>query len=316
MPKMLSEFQDALKISGYIEDYRYFNDELAVSKDGVHVCVNSQGGNVYTAVRVHNELVKKNAEVLVDPFAFSAAAIIVLGGKKRYMVSNGLMMLHSVRASMPEGIFSTEELEAYIKLIDSLNNIVEDIINKCSKVKLDLSQDNYFTADEALKAGLIDEVIPAVRAVNVRDVRNQLPVRFVAYLENNMPLKDVCDKFGIEASEEALIKYVNELKPKPPTPVNDNILKLIKTSREQLLNSLVEKGKVTPNVVNELKLKFLTDDRIKLDAINDNSDFDSVIAALDKNDSVLTFGSKTGVQLQNKTEANPLLENMKKRSAK
>jgi ATP-dependent Clp protease protease subunit len=87
---------------------------------------------------------------------------------KRYAYPHSKIMIHGVQTSELSG--TQDEIEAESKRIKQLNQSLMEIIARHSKqtltkVKRDFKKDKYFTADEALKYGLIDEVIEPTKKI-------------------------------------------------------------------------------------------------------------------------------------------------------
>ena len=318
-----------------ITDSIFLSDAIssihASTGDTINVVINSKGGNFFDATAIHNALRSSGKRIVtyIDPFAFSAAALIALAGDEILMVENGLMFFHLPKAEL-YGIKDAEELKMLVSALDkskaSLVATITSRMKKTEKESEDLLNDTWLTPPEALALGLIDEIIPIRRAV---PIENCFPVKILNFLKENvdMPIKEVCQKFGLpeaESTEEGLTAFVTKLqanqKPEDPRPVSDSIVNMVKRSREVELNALVSAGKVTPAVVNELKLQFVTDDRVRTDCVTNNDEFGKIVNALTKNEEVISFVSKSGTQIVPKggaiDEAAVLLADMKSRTTK
>lgn len=112
--------------------------------------------------------------------------------------------------------------------------------------------------------------------------------------------------------------------PANPPAISASLLGILRDNRTHKLNSLVVAGKITPAVRDGLVSQYCADRVLSLslqpNAAPDN--FDSVVAALDKNETVISFREKSGAQsvaLSNpaalKAENNPLIANMERRAA-
>lgn len=109
----------------------------------------------------------------------------------------------------------------------------------------------------------------------------------------------------------------------PPT-ISASLLGVLRDNRGMKLSALVAEGRITPAVRDELAAQYCSEGVLKLSltpgAPPDN--FDVVIAALGKNEPVLSFKEKTGAQsvalsnpLALKPENNPLVRKMEERAA-
>ena len=95
--------------------------------------------------------------------------------------------------------------------------------------------------------------------------------------------------------------------------------KIEKPSRELRIDNLVSVGKITKAVADDLKKTFCTEDTLSLafsmDEDKFKDSFDSTFAALEKNEPVLSFSSRTGPQADaDDFENNPLLKDAESRS--
>ncbi len=95
--------------------------------------------------------------------AASMAAVLLSSGTKgkRYVLPNAEVMIHQVMGGA-EGQASDIAISAkhILRTKDNLNKILSKNTGKpVDQVEKDSDRDNYMTADEAKKYGLIDEVV-------------------------------------------------------------------------------------------------------------------------------------------------------------
>lgn len=102
--------------------------------------------------------------------AYSSAAVILAAGTPglRFSYENSKMMIHSVYQDEVSG--SEGQIKKEIKSLKALNLTMIEILarhtkNKLSKVKRDCRTDKYMSSKEALKYGLIDEIIPPSKMI-------------------------------------------------------------------------------------------------------------------------------------------------------
>ncbi len=145
-----------------------FYDQLRALGDvgQILVRINSAGGDVFDGIAIYNMLKnhKARVDVVVDGIAASIASIIAMAGDKVTMPANTFMFVHDPLALV---IGDAENMR---EMADSLDKIAASLINTYTsktgkseaEVKKWMSEDTWFTAQEALDAGLADEVITAV----------------------------------------------------------------------------------------------------------------------------------------------------------
>ncbi len=130
--------------------------------------INSPGGNVFDGIAIYNLLKEHPASVTVqiDALAASIASVIAMAGDKRCMASNAMMMLHNPSA-LQNG--DAESLRKTSELLDKTAKHMAQIYSECSSMSMDevlrvMNAETWFTATEALKVGLIDEIVAAKAA--------------------------------------------------------------------------------------------------------------------------------------------------------
>lgn len=196
--------------------------------------------------------------------------------------------------------------------------------------------------------GIIDKILPFVRKKVAVD--NKFPVEIVNFVEeqnkeiDRMNLKEILGKLSVTVTDAAteeqmvttLVEHVTNLDTKlksvvaeleeakklVPQKVNlpPAILGILKRSRESEIKSLASSGKITPVVATDLANTFASDAHI---AAHVNAEgivvdtFDSVINAIGKNESVISFGGAPNVGELNRKreEVNPLIANAEARAA-
>lgn len=141
-----------------------FADDLAKlgAMDEINIRVNSNGGSVFDGVAIFNTLKKNPARIVVDVdgIAASIASIICMAGDEIRMAANSFLMIHNpwIVASGTAG-----ELRNIAARMDKVRETMLDTYanrpkTTRSKVSEWMNAETWFTADEALAAGLIDGV--------------------------------------------------------------------------------------------------------------------------------------------------------------
>lgn len=137
-----------------------------VDAEELTVRVNSPGGDVYEGLAIMNALRGHPATVttIVEGLAASAASVIAIGGGDRVICRpNGELMIHEAW-TMSQG--NAGELE---KTVADLNRVSANLAEiYASKAGTDadmwrsaMKAETWFSANEALEAGLVDEVVDA-----------------------------------------------------------------------------------------------------------------------------------------------------------
>lgn len=134
-------------------------------KAPITMYVNSPGGHVTAGLAIYDTMqyVKCPVHTVGMGLAASMGSIILAGGEsgKRFALPHAEIMIHQPLGGA-EGQATDIMLAA--KHIENTGNILYKILakhtgQKLEKVKKDCDRDNFMSAEEALKYGLIDKII-------------------------------------------------------------------------------------------------------------------------------------------------------------
>ncbi|MDP7247626.1 MAG: ATP-dependent Clp protease proteolytic subunit [Candidatus Peribacteraceae bacterium] len=136
-------------------------------KKDITMYVNSPGGQVTSTLAMYDTMqhVKPDVSTVCLGIAASGGAIILTGGAKgkRYALEHSEVMIHQPLGGT-EGQATDIAIHAdhIIKTKNLLNKMIADHTGqKIDKVTNDTERDNFMSAAEALKYGLIDHVVKA-----------------------------------------------------------------------------------------------------------------------------------------------------------
>jgi len=131
----------------------------------ISLYINSPGGVVTAGMAIHDTMqyIRPNVATICIGQAASMGALILSAGTKgkRYALENARVMIHQPLGGF-QGQASDIEIHAkeILELKDRLNDILSKNTGKTkSQVAKDTDRDNFLTAKEAMKYGLIDEVL-------------------------------------------------------------------------------------------------------------------------------------------------------------
>lgn len=141
----------------------FVKDLQAMEADNITVRINSPGGSFFGGTAIYNALRLHPAKVttVVDSLAASAASIVVQGGDKRLMVQHSTTMIHN---AMGIAIGSAEDMEEYAALLRKTSETIADIYAERSGKPRSMyvammNAETWFDPNEAVEAGLVDEVL-------------------------------------------------------------------------------------------------------------------------------------------------------------
>ena len=133
----------------------------------INIYINSPGGSVTAGLAIYDTMqyIKPQVSTICVGLAASMAAILLAGGSKgkRLALPNAEVMIHQPLGGA-RGQASDIEIQAknILKTKERMNKILASHTGQNIRtIAKDTDRDNYMTADEALKYGLIDKIIEA-----------------------------------------------------------------------------------------------------------------------------------------------------------
>lgn len=127
--------------------------------------INSPGGSVTAGLAIYDTMqyIKSPVSTICVGMAASMGAFLLAAGSpgKRFALPNSEIMIHQVLGGV-EGQASDIKIRAerILKMKDQLNQLLAKHTGKDIKsIEKDTDRDNFMTADEAKRYGLIDKVI-------------------------------------------------------------------------------------------------------------------------------------------------------------
>lgn len=129
----------------------------------IYLHINSFGGHVFQAFNAVDYIERMRVPVytVIDGCAASAATIISVVGKKRFIGKYSFMLVHQLSSSFWGKLDKIEdEVENLRKLMNTIKNIYKKH-TKMDKKKLDgiLFKDLWWSSDECISQGLVDEIL-------------------------------------------------------------------------------------------------------------------------------------------------------------
>lgn len=135
----------------------------------ISLYINSPGGSVSAGLAIYDtiEYVKCDVSTICIGQAASMGAFLLAAGKKgkRYALPNADIMIHQpLGGAQGQAEDIKIQAEKILKVRKLLNDIlVERTGQPLKKIEKDTDRDFYMTSEEAVKYGIIDEVIVKVR---------------------------------------------------------------------------------------------------------------------------------------------------------
>lgn len=131
----------------------------------VRLIVDSNGGDSSAALAVWEALQGRDVEVTITGKCFSAAVTVMMSGRVIRIHPDARMMLHR---PVNHVVCDSEQMRVEAKHLDKLTSRIIGIVAVRTRRPIEevarwytSGVDTYFTAQEALAAGLVDEILPA-----------------------------------------------------------------------------------------------------------------------------------------------------------
>ena len=135
----------------------------------ISLYINSPGGSITAGMAIYDTMqyIRCDVSTICIGMAASMGAFLLAAGAKgkRRALPNGEILIHQplggARGQATEVAIHAEQL---IKTMEKMNKILAERTGQTvEQIALDTERDHYMTAEEALKYGLIDEIIPPRR---------------------------------------------------------------------------------------------------------------------------------------------------------
>ncbi len=172
-------FWDEVGVKDFVEQLK------AITASTIAVRINSRGGSVFDGAGIYNAIRRHPAAVTtyIDGFALSIAGVIALAGDRVVMAPTAWFMIHDPWGFV-EG--TAADMRTTANALDKVAATIRDVYvaktgMKADEVAAAMGAETWYTADEALAAGFVDEVSDGSQA------QNAFELDFAAYGYHNPP---------------------------------------------------------------------------------------------------------------------------------
>ena len=137
----------------------------SINHNDINMYINSPGGSISAGLAIYDTMnfVKSNISTTCVGMAASMASILLSNGKKgkRFILPNSEVMIHQpLGGAKGQATDIKIVADRIIYLREKLNKILSDKTGKnIEEIEKDTERDHYFSAEEALKYGLVDKIL-------------------------------------------------------------------------------------------------------------------------------------------------------------
>ena len=134
-------------------------------KKDIKIYINTPGGSVTSGLAIYDTMqyIKPDVSTICIGMAASMGAVLLASGAKgkRLILPNAEIMIHQVMGGA-EGQATDIKIRAehILKIKDKLNEILaKHTAQTLDKIEKDTDRDNFMSAEQAVKYGLVDKII-------------------------------------------------------------------------------------------------------------------------------------------------------------
>ena len=139
--------------------------EAQDSQKDIHLYINSPGGSITAGMAIYDTMnfIKCDVSTMCVGIAASMGAFLLTAGAKgkRFALPNSEIMIHQPLAGTQGQVTDMKiHVDRFVKIRTKLNGMLSEMTGQPIEViERDTERDNFMSADEALKYGLIDKVL-------------------------------------------------------------------------------------------------------------------------------------------------------------
>ncbi len=131
----------------------------------INLYIKSPGGAVDDTLAIYDtmKLLSSPVETYCIGYAYSGAAVLLSAGAegKRYILPHGTVMIHQPHGGVTG---QTEDIRIQAEQIIKAKRQLTEILSKhtgqsIEQLQIDSERDKFFNAEEAVKYGLVDEIL-------------------------------------------------------------------------------------------------------------------------------------------------------------
>jgi len=138
------------------------------SVDDISIYFHCNGGDADSLVQIYDvmQMIRSPVQTICLGKAYSAAAVLLAAGNKgkRFAFKNSKIMVHGIQCIFPIVGHDQVNSKNYLEFLNRSNDNIMKILahhtgHTLSKIKEDCRRDLYLDAKQALKYGIIDNII-------------------------------------------------------------------------------------------------------------------------------------------------------------
>lgn len=138
----------------------------------ISIYINSPGGSFTALTAIYDTMryIKPDVQTVCLGQAASAAAVILAAGTKgkRLALPNSRILIH--QPATEGGYGQSSDLEIQAREILRIRSLMEEMLaedtgQSVEQVSKDIERDKFLTAEEAIAYGIVDDILPSLKAL-------------------------------------------------------------------------------------------------------------------------------------------------------
>jgi len=201
----------------------------AIQSNELTVNISTYGGDVFEALAIGGvlESLQKNVTTIGYGIVASAGTVILLAGKKRKMAANSFFMIHNPTA-VTGGEASemrktadlldkiqTQLVDIYVTAIEKSGKLIDGSRETTAKkVTKWVENETWFTAEEALQYGFVDEIsgpVEFITPTNAAEFKNKIAAYKKVPAQITNKLSEMEKKENTTANNGGIIEAIKNL---------------------------------------------------------------------------------------------------------
>ncbi len=169
---------------------QFVRDLSAITARAIHIHVNSPGGEVFDGIAIYNTLQQHPAQIIVtiEALAASIASVIVQAADQRRILKTATLMIHDSHGFAMGGASTMAKMADELARVDG---VIADIYadragGGADEWRQRMSEETWYRGEEAVAAGLADEIVDAPRP-SARVLVPQRVFNFAKYQYHHVP---------------------------------------------------------------------------------------------------------------------------------
>ena len=205
---------------------RMMQDSLAKVKGDFTLLVNSPGGEYGESIQTCAHVAKRQmagekATAYVMGGACSGASLLTLRADRVVMDPGAMIMVHRTWANFPPGSqLNSDDLRKEVSIMDRIDNYQASLLAKRMKISKEealnmLPEETWFTAEEALKAGIAHAILDPTSGEEVQRAEEKVEEATAEVAAAAASATEPEDLADIEQAIEELDTVIQEIKDEP-----------------------------------------------------------------------------------------------------